>query len=106
VEETLKNLLKTELEAEKRVAEAAARKEEITREALAEARQIEADFAASIPAIHAAFQKMARVRASQRIAERRRDYAAYQETLCRAAQDHRQEAIEAALTLLLDIKGE
>jgi vacuolar-type H+-ATPase subunit H len=101
MDDTLKRLLETELRAEQIVEEARGRREEITRQALEEARHAEQRFNSRIGEIHGAFIDKARARAEQTIAELQRRYDERSKELRQSAEEREIEAVEAALALLL-----
>jgi hypothetical protein len=106
MDDTLKRLLDAELRAEQTVQDGKVRREEITRQALEEARHAEQRFAARVGDIHAAFVDKAKARAVQTIAELQRRYDERSTDLRRSAEEHEAEAVEAALTLILKtVKG-
>jgi V/A-type H+-transporting ATPase subunit G/H len=102
MDETLNRLLAAELEAERLVEEALAKKEQLTSEALADARRAEERFTARVPEIHGAFLDRAEGRASQTISELQRRYDERAKALRDMAETHGSEAVEAALSVLLD----
>lgn len=101
MDDTLKRLLDAELRAEQVVQEAKVKREEITRQALEEARHAEQRFHARVNELHAAFVDKAKGRADQTIAELQRRYDERSKELRKSAEDRESEAVEAALTLLL-----
>lgn len=102
MDETLKRLLDAELRAEKMVEEAKARRQSITERALEDARNMERQFLARTPEIHGAFMEKAEARASQGIAELKRRYDERNMELRKMAEKHEQEAVEAALAIVLE----
>ena len=101
MDDTLKRLLDSELRAEQVVQEAKVRREEITRQALEEARHAEQRFSARVGEIHGAFVDKARARAEQTVAELQRRYDERSQELRKSAEERESEAVEAALALLL-----
>jgi vacuolar-type H+-ATPase subunit H len=101
MDDTLKRLLDAELRAEQVVQEAKVRREEITRQALEEARHAEQRFSARVGEIHASFVDKARARADQTVAELQRRYDERSQELRQSAEARETEAVEAALALLL-----
>ena len=102
MDEMLKRLLEVELRAEKLVEEAKAKREEITRQALADARRAEERFSARIPEIHGAFMEKAQARASQTIREFQRRYDERNKELRCMGELHERDAIEAAVAMIID----
>lgn len=98
----LKRLLEAELRAEQLVEQAKAKREEITRAALADARSAEERFTARIPEMRAAFLDKAQARASQTIRELQRRYDERNRELRRMGEQHEREAIDAALAMIAD----
>jgi vacuolar-type H+-ATPase subunit H len=102
VEDTLKRLLEAEGRAETMVEEAKRERERLIDAALAEAREREARFEAGCDDLRAPFLHEAEERAEQAVAELARKYADRRRGLHELAARHRQEAVAAALALLLD----
>ncbi len=102
MDDTLKRLLDAERRAEGTVREGKAKREAITRKALKEAHHTERQFTARIPEIQASFLEKAEARASQTIAELQRRYDERNKELRQMAEEHEQEAAEAALALIAD----
>lgn len=102
MEDVLKRLLDAEARAEAIVAEANAKREQIIREATEEARGAEARFEERIPDIQGSFAGKAEERAEQAIAELRRRYEERQKNLRGVAETQTQEAVDAALAIILD----
>ena len=102
MEEVLKRLLEAEQRAEALVKEAMAERDRLVRQARVEARAAEERFAASIPAIRAAFLEKVEEQAAQALAELRRHYDEQRRQLRTLAEEHEQAAVEAAVALLLD----
>jgi vacuolar-type H+-ATPase subunit H len=106
VDDTLKRLLEAEKQAEKLVEEGKTRRDEISRKAVEDARDAEKHFAARVPEIHNAFMEKARHRAGQTISELELRYEERRQQLKQMAEDHREDAVEAALNLITTrIKG-
>jgi len=103
VDDTLKRLLEAERKAEQTVEEAKVRREEITRQALEEARNAQQRFADRVPELHASFVQKAEARAEQTVGELQRRYDERNKELRRMAEEREQEAIEAALQRLIQI---
>jgi L-lactate utilization protein LutC len=101
MDDTLKRLLEAELRAEQVVADAKAKREEITRQALEEARHAEHRFGTRVVDIHGAFIDKAKARAEQTIAELQRRYDERSKDLRESAEEREADAVEAALALLL-----
>lgn len=102
MEDVLKELLDTELQAEALVKEADARYEQLIRDARAQARTAELDFTARLPALFEAQLLKIDERATQTIAELRRRYDERRHELRAVAEGREHEAIEAAVNLLID----
>jgi vacuolar-type H+-ATPase subunit H len=101
MDDTLKRLLEAELRSEQVVQEAKVKREEITRQALEEARHAEQRFRARVNELHGAFVEKAKARAEQTIAELQRRYDERSKELRRSAESREADAGDAALALLL-----
>lgn len=102
MDEPLKRLLEAEAKAQQIIEAASAERQRVLDEALATARDAEARFETGRADLRAPFLKEARGRADQAVAELARKYEERQRNLRDMASRHEQEAIEAALNLLLD----
>lgn len=98
----LKRLLEAEARAQSLIDAANTERERMLDETLASAREIEARFAAGRTALRAPYLKDAQSRAEQAVAELTRKYEERQRNLREMAARHEQEAVNAALNLLLD----
>jgi V/A-type H+-transporting ATPase subunit G/H len=101
VDESLKELLEAEQEAERIVREGEVASEEITRKALADAEAIEKQFVDRIPELYKSFADKAHDKAEQTIAEIKLRYDERNKELRRLAEQHEEEAIEQAMRLIL-----
>jgi V/A-type H+-transporting ATPase subunit G/H len=102
MEDPLKRLLEAEARAQSIIDAASAERQRILDEALAAARDAEARFEAGRADLRAPFIKEAHGRADQAVAELARKYEERQRNLRGMASRHEQEAVDAALNLLLD----
>jgi V/A-type H+-transporting ATPase subunit G/H len=102
MEDPLKRLLEAEARAQHIIDAASAERQRILDEALAAAREAEARFEAGRAELRAPFLREAHGRADQVVAELARKYEERQRNLRELASHHEQEAVEAALNLLLD----
>lgn len=102
MEDELQRLLDTELQAEALVREAELKREKMIRQGLDDARTAEQRFEARLPELRASFMEKADERAHQAVAELARRYEERRARLRALAQEREQEAIQAALALLLD----
>jgi vacuolar-type H+-ATPase subunit H len=102
MEDPLKRLLEAEARAQGLIDAASADRQRILDEALAAARDAEARFEAGRADLRAPFIKEAHGRADQAVAELARKYEERQRNLRGMASRHEQEAVDAALNLLLD----
>ncbi len=102
MEDVLKELLDTELQAEALVKEANARYQQMIREARSEAQASEQSFAARLPALYQSHLQKVDERATQSIAELRRRYDERRNELRTVAEGREREAIEAAIGLITD----
>lgn len=105
MEDHLIRLLETEARAQAMIDAAIADRQRTLDEALAAAREADARFAENRAQLHAPFVAEAHERAAQAVAELTRKYAERQRNLREMASRHEQEAVDAALTLLLDPNG-
>jgi len=102
MEDHLKRLLEAEARAQSLIDAANAERERMLDETLATAREVEARFAAGRTELRAPYLKDAQSRAEQAVAELTRKYDERQRNLREMAARHEQEAVNAALNLLLD----
>ncbi len=102
MEDPLKRLLEAEARAQGIIDAANEERQRILDAALASARETEARYEASRAELRAPFLKEARGRADQAVAELARKYEERQRSLRDMASRHEQEAVDAALALLLD----
>jgi vacuolar-type H+-ATPase subunit H len=102
MEDPLKRLLEAEARAQSIIDAASAERQRILDEALAAAHDAEARFEAGRTDLRAPFLKEAHGRADQAVAELARKYEERQRNLRDLASRHEQEAVDAALNLLLD----
>jgi len=102
MEDHLIRLLETESRAQAIIDAASAERQRILNEALAIVRDDEARFEAGRAELRAPFLKEAHGRAGHIVAELARKYEERQRTLRDMATRHEQEAVDAALNLLLD----
>jgi V/A-type H+/Na+-transporting ATPase subunit G/H len=102
MEDPLKRLLEAEARAQGLIDAASGERQRILDEALAAARDAEARFEVGRADLRAPFIKEAHGRADQAVAELARKYEERQRNLRGMASRHEQEAVDAALNLLLD----
>jgi vacuolar-type H+-ATPase subunit H len=102
MEDPLKRLLEAEARAQGIIDAASTERQRILDEALAAARDAEARFEAGRTDLRSPFLKEAHGRADQAVAELSRKYEERQRALRDMASRHEEEAVEAALNLLLD----
>ena len=102
MDNSLQRLLDAELEAEAIVRKALDRREQIMAQSLEEARMAEARFEARIPELREAFNDKAEQRIQQTIAEVSLKYQERTQKLESMANESRQDAIDAALAILLN----
>ncbi|MDD5390985.1 MAG: hypothetical protein PHD37_16740 [Gallionellaceae bacterium] len=102
MEDSLKRLLEAEARAQNIIDAASTERQRILDEALAAAREAEARFESGRVELRAPFLKEAGGRADQAVAELSRKYEERQRNLREMASRHEQEAVDAALNLLLD----
>lgn len=102
MDDALKRLLEAEARAQSLIEAASTERQRILDEALASARESEARFEAERADLRAPFLKEAHGRAEQAVAELSRKYDERQRSLRDMATRHEQEAVDAALGLLLD----
>lgn len=102
MDDQLQRLLETEDRAQAVIDAASRQRQRMIEDALAAARDAEARFEAGRAELRAPFLNEAQGRADQAMAELARKYGERQRTLRELASRHETEAVEAALTLLLD----
>lgn len=102
MDDALKRLLDAEARAREIIEAAGQERQRMVDEALASAREAEARFEAGRADLRAPFMNEAASRAEQAVAELVRKYEERQRSLRDMASRHEQEAVDAALNLLLD----
>jgi vacuolar-type H+-ATPase subunit H len=102
MEDQLKRLLEAEARAQAIIEGAGNERQRLLEEALASAHEAEARFERNRADLRAPFLQEAHGRADQAVAELSRKYQERQRNLRDMASRHEQEAIDAALNLLLD----
>lgn len=102
MDDQLQRLLEAEARAEAVIDAASRERQRMIDAALAAVREAEARFEAGRSELRAPFLHEAQMRAEQAAAELARKYAERQRTLRELAARHESEAVDAALTLLLD----
>lgn len=102
MEDSLNDLLDIEKQAEQIVLEGEKERENIRQSALDDANTTIAQFNARLPELHKSFQDKADERAEQSIAELKLRYNERNQELRQLAKEHEEEALEKALSLLLD----
>ncbi len=101
MEDTLKDLLDAEAEAEKIVTAGERERDQIIQQATNDARALEQQFVDRLPELHASFNAKAEERAEQAIAEIKLRYDERNKELRELAEQHAEEAVESALNLIL-----
>lgn len=102
MDDQLQRLLEAETRAQAIIDDASRQRQRMIEDAQAEARDAEARFEAGRAGLRAPFLNEAQGRAEQAVAELSRKYGERQRTLRELAARHESEAVDAALTLLLD----
>lgn len=102
MEDALKRLLEAETRAEALVEAARRDRERSIDQAVAESQAAEARFEGGLADLRAPFDREAEARAEQSVAELTRKYHDRQHALRELAAHHQDEAVAAALALLLD----
>ncbi len=102
MDDPLKRLLEAEARAQSIIDAASMDRQRLLDEALAAAREAEVRFEAGRAELRAPFLKEANSRADQAVAELARKYEERHRNLRDLASRHEQEAVDAALNLLLD----
>jgi hypothetical protein len=102
VDDQLQRLLEAEARAQALIDGANRERQRILEETLAAVRDAEVRFESSRSELRAPFLNDAHARAEQAVAELSRKYGERHRTLCELATRHEHEAVDAALTLLLD----
>lgn len=106
MENTLNRLLAAETQAETLVAAAVREREQLIQQTLSEVQQQEQQFIAKIPDLQASFLQKSEAHAQQSIAELTKRYAERKTVLQELAHDNQQQALTAALTVLLSVGKE
>jgi V/A-type H+-transporting ATPase subunit G/H len=106
MDDTLRRLLDAEVRAERIAHEAELEQESIIRDALAEAHALEERFRAGIPDLHRSHIEKAEQRAEQTVAELQRRYEERYRQLRELAEQHQDEALEAAFKILISAELE
>jgi V/A-type H+-transporting ATPase subunit G/H len=101
MQDSLSDLLETELEAERIVQESERLRERIKQQALEDASATIEQFNARLPELHHSFLDKANERAERSIAELKLRYDEHNLQLRELAEKHHQEAFHEALALLL-----
>jgi len=99
---TLQRLLDAEMRAERIAQQAEAEQEKIVQAAVKEARAEEERLTARIPELHRAQIDKAQERAEQTVAELKRRYDERHARLRDMAEQHEEDALEAAFQILID----
>lgn len=102
MDDPLKRLLEAEARAQGIIDAASMERQRLLDDALAAAREAEVRFEAGRAELRAPFLKEANSRADQAVAELARKYEERQRNLRDMSSRHEQEAVDAALNLLLD----
>ena len=102
MDDQLQRLLEAEARAQAVIDAASQERQRMIEDALAAVRDAEARFEAGRAELRAPFLNEAKGRAEQAVAELARKYGERQRTLRDLASQHEAEAVDAALTLLLD----
>ena len=102
MDDQLQRLLEAEARAQAVIQNANHERQRMIEDALASVRDAEARFEAGRAELRAPFLNEAKGRAEQAVAELARKYGKRQRTLRDLASRHEAEAVDAALTLLLD----
>ena len=101
MEDTLKRLLAAEEQAEALIKQAESERDAAVREAEAEVKRMEAKFRAQIPKIQASFREKAEGQAQEALMELNGPYDRSITRLREQMERHEQEAVDAAIALLL-----
>lgn len=101
MEETLSKLLEAEDKAQKIIDTALKERDRIVREATEEAHKAEQQFNQRVPEIHRSFMEKAEDRAHHTIAEMERRFKERQSQLQSMAKENHDEALKAALVIVL-----
>lgn len=102
MDDQLQRLLEAEARAQALIDDASHERQRMIEDALAAVHDAEARFEAGRAGLRAPFLNEAQGRAEQAVAELSRKYGERQRTLRELASRHEAEAVDAALTLLLD----
>ena len=101
MDDSLKDLLQAEKEAEAIVARGEKERDKIIREALDDSLEMEEKFRARLPEMYQSFLDKAEERAAQTIAEMKLRYDEHNKELRGLAAKHEKEALENAIGLIL-----
>lgn len=102
MDNSLQRLLEAESRAQARIDEASQQRQHLIEEALASAREAEKRFESGRTSLRAPFLDEARGHAEQAVGELTRKYGERQRTLRELASRHESEAVDAALSLLIN----
>ena len=102
MEAILKRLLDAETKAQRLLDHTEGESGRIVREALTDAEAAEERFAARIPELQSSFVEKAQERAALSVGEMQRRYEDRLATINQLAEEHREEAINAAMAIILD----
>ncbi|WP_456405851.1 ATPase [Thiolapillus sp.] len=102
MDDTLKRLLDAEIKAESLVTQAIEEREELTRQALNEAKLAEDRLAARIPEIRSSFLDKTRQKVEQNISEMQRRFDERSRALRNMADESREDAFQAAIQIIVD----
>jgi V/A-type H+/Na+-transporting ATPase subunit G/H len=101
MDESLKDLLEAEKQAESIVAQGERKRDEIIQQAVDDARALEQQFHDRVPEMHQSFSDKAQERAVQSIAEIKVRYDERNKEMRALAEQHAEDAVEHALKLIL-----
>lgn len=103
MDDSLKDLLQAEAEAEAIVSAGEKERDAILQKALDDANALEQQFKNRIPEMHLSFADKAHERAEQTIAEIKLRYDEHNKELREMASNHQQEALEYAIQLIIEV---
>ena len=103
MDDSLKDLLQAESEAEDIVTDGETEREIIVQKALDDAHDMEQQFKKRLPEMYQSFTDKAHERAEQTIAEMKLRYDERNQELRKMAKEHQQEALELAIDLILEV---
>ena len=104
MEDILKRLLEAENQGDQIIREAEAERQRLIEEGKEQVKALEADFAQRLVELRQSYLEQAETQAVEKLAELKRHYEELRVQLRAQAERHEDQAVQAALALLLDVK--